>query len=168
MEVSDDPRDSWRGVLESPTHLVDHAVNTGYIDCMVKSIATAVPLKPLPAAAILVRVYLAVVVATLVILGVLSDTAPHQATSHAWGHAIVVSVFAIVLPLRLRSAQTGRRSAIRAVGLISAALFLANVIEALIPGFVPSWMRVEMYVVAALMLGVVLEVIRWAVTNEDR
>ncbi len=111
---------------------------------------------------------MAVVIATLAALVVLSFTAPNQATSNAWGHAIVVSVFAVVLPLRLRTARTGRRRAIRAVGLISAVLFLVNVIEALIPGFVPLWMRVQMFVIAALMLVVVLEIIRWAVTTEGR
>lgn len=123
---------------------------------------------PLPAASLVIRVYLAVVVATLVGLVILSFTASPLATSNAWGHAIVVSVFAIVLPLRLRSAQTGRRSAIRAVGLIATVLFLVNIVEALIPGFVPVWMRAEMYVVAALMLVVVLEVIRWTPTTDGR
>lgn len=123
---------------------------------------------PLPAASLVIRVYLAVVVATLVGLVILSFTASPLATSNAWGHAIVVSVFAIVLPLRLRSAQTGRRSAIRAVGLIATVLFLVNIVEALIPGFVPVWMRAEMYVVAALMLVVVLDVIRWTPTTDGR
>lgn len=123
---------------------------------------------PIPAAAVAVRIYLAVVIATLLGLAVLSSAGSHQATSNAWGHAIVVSVFAVVLPLRLRSARTRRRSAIRAVGLIAAVLFLVNVTEALIPGFVPAWMRAQMYVVAALMLVVVLDVIRWAVTTGRR
>jgi hypothetical protein len=121
----------------------------------------------LPRAAILVRVYLAVVVATLVALGVLSVAAPKFATTNAWGHAIVVAVFAIVLPLRLRRAQTGTRGAVRAVGLISAVLFLVNVIEALIPGFAPVWMRIDMVLVALLMVGVVLDVIRWAVMHKN-
>ena len=133
--------------------------NSGYL-------APSSTTTPLPASAVVVRVYLAVVVATLVVLVVLSSTGSPEATSNAWGHAIVVSVFAMLLPLRLRSAQTGRRSAIRAVGLISSALFLVNVVEALIPGFVPLWMRAEMYVVAALVLVVVLEVIRWVVTTK--
>lgn len=120
---------------------------------------------PLSAAAVAVRVYLAVVIATLVGLAFLSSAGSHQATNNAWGHALVVLIFAILLPLRLRSARTGRRSAIRAVGLISAVLLVVNVVEALIPGFVPTWMRAQMYVVAALMLVVVLDVIRWAVTT---
>lgn len=125
------------------------------------------PPTALPAAEPLVRIYLAVVMATFVTLAALALTAPRLATSNAWGHAIVVGVFAIVLPLRLRRAQTAKRGAIRAVGFISAILFLANVVEALIPGFVSAWMRVEMVLVALLMLGVVLDVIRWAVVNKN-
>jgi hypothetical protein len=125
------------------------------------------PARALPAAAILVRVYLAIVVLTLAALLVLTFAAPRLATTNAWGHAIVVAVFAIVLPLRLRRAQTGRRGAIRAVGLIAAVLFLVNVVEVLIPGFVPLWMQVSMVVVALLMIGVVLDAIRWAVVHEN-
>ena len=58
---------------------------------------------------------------------------------------------AVLLPLRLRSARAGRRSGLRAVGLISAALLLVNVVEATVPGFLPVWMRVEMVWVAGLM-----------------
>jgi hypothetical protein len=42
-----------------------------------------------------------------------------------------------------------------------------NVAEALIPAFVPAWMRLEMTLVALLMVGVVLDVTRWAVLNKD-
>ncbi|OFE16286.1 hypothetical protein BA895_19775 [Humibacillus sp. DSM 29435] len=138
---------------------------------MVNSSRDTAPLSastPLPAAAAAIRVYLILVIATLVGLVILAFTASPQATSNAWGHAIVVAVFAVVLPLRLRSAQAGRRSAIQAVGLISAVLFLVNVIEALIPGFVPAWMRAQMYVVAVLMLVVVLDVVRWVVIADGR
>lgn len=78
-------------------------------------------------------------------------------------------VFAIVLPLRLRRAQTGTRSAIGAVGIIAAVLLLANLIEVLIPGFIPVWMQmqVQMVLVVLLMAGVVAEVIRWAVNHKD-
>jgi hypothetical protein len=137
-------------------------VNTTHHTAHPSSTSTA-----LPAGAILVRAYLAVVVATLATLAVLAHTEPRLATTDAWGHAIVVAVFAIVLPLRLRRAQAGKRGAIRAVGLISSVLFLVNVAEALIPGFVPMWMRVDMVLVALLMIGVVLDVIRWAVVNKD-
>lgn len=121
----------------------------------------------LPLAGVLVPVYVAITVVTLLVLAVLAKLAPDQATSHAWGHAIVVVVFAVVLPLRLRSARHGDRSAVRAVGLIASVLFLVNVVEALIPDFVPTWMRWQMVVVALLMLGVVLDVVRWAVTTKQ-
>jgi hypothetical protein len=121
----------------------------------------------LPVAAGLVRVYLVLVVGTVAALVVLTYVAPRLATTNAWGHAIVVAVFAVVLPLRLRRAQVGRRGAVRAVGLISAVLLLVNVVEALIPGFVPAWMCVVMVVTAAVMAGVILDIVRWSVVHKD-
>jgi hypothetical protein len=147
---------------------IDRSVNNSYIDRVVNkpNPQTAVA-RALPVAGVLVPIYLVVVGLTLVALLVLSLVAPSLATTNGWVHTIVVAVFAIVLPLRLRRAQTGRRGAVRAVGLIAAALFLVNVVEAVIPGFVPVWMVVGMIVVALLMAGVVLDCIRWAVVNKN-
>ncbi len=103
---------------------------------------------------------MAVVVATLVVLAVLSAVAPEQAPGEAWGHAIIVTLFAVLLPLRLRAARRGSLGALRAVGLIASALFLVNVVEASIPGFVPVWMRLEMVGIAVLMAAVIGLVIR--------
>ena len=104
-----------------------------------------------------VRVYVLVVLATIAVLIVMSGLSPHLATEHAWGHAVIVAVFAVLLPLRLRSARAGNRGGLRAVGISSAVLLLVNVIEILIPGFLPEWMRIEMIGIAALMaLSVVL------------
>lgn len=113
----------------------------------------------------LVWSYVVIVALTLVALLVLGVAAPLEANENAWGHAVVVGVFAVVLPLRLRSARAGKRSAVRALGLIAAVLFVVNVVEALIPSFVPGWMRLEMLVIAVLMVGIVLEVARWAVRS---
>jgi hypothetical protein len=113
--------------------------------------------RNLAAANSVVRVYLAVAVATL---GVLSAAALRQAPREAWGHAIIVAVFAVVLPLRLRAARRGSLGALRAVGLIASALFLVNVVEASVPGFVPIWMRIEMVGIAVLMAAVIGLVIR--------
>jgi hypothetical protein len=107
-----------------------------------------------------VRVYLAVAAATLGVLAVLPAAAPRQAPREAWGHAINVAVFAVVLPLRLRAARRGSLGALRAVGLIASALFLVNVVEASVPGFVPIWMRIEMVGIAVLMAAVIGLVIR--------
>lgn len=105
---------------------------------------------------LLVRLYVVIVVATLVALAVLSAVAPRQATSEAWGHAVIVAIFGVLLPLRLRAARGGSAGALRAVGVIAAVLCLVNVVEALIPGFVPLWMRIEMIAIAVLMGLVVL------------
>ncbi|MCC3314163.1 hypothetical protein [Nocardia africana] len=87
---------------------------------------------------VLVRVYLGIALATVVALAVLSAAAPHEAPREAWGHAVIVAVFAVLLPLRLRSARRGSVAALRAVGLIAAALFLVNVVEALLPHSSPG------------------------------
>ncbi|TDN41868.1 hypothetical protein EDF64_11557 [Curtobacterium flaccumfaciens] len=120
---------------------------------------------PLQITGALVWSYVVIVALTLVALLVLGVAAPLEANENAWGHAVVVAVFAVVLPLRLRSARAGTRSAVRALGLIAAVLFVVNVVEALIPSFVPGWMRLEMLVIAVLMVGIVLEVARWAVRS---
>ncbi|WP_285590468.1 hypothetical protein [Actinomycetospora sp. NBRC 106378] len=101
----------------------------------------------------LVAAYVAITVATLVVLAVLSGAAPTLATGEAWGHAVIVGVFAVALPLRLRAARRGARRALTAVVVIASVLALVNVVEALLPAF-PGWMRGEMVVVAALMVGV--------------
>jgi hypothetical protein len=96
--------------------------------------------------------YVALVLATVIALGVLSSTAPQLATQRAWGHAVIVAVFAVVLPLRLRAARRGSVRARRAVGIIAAVLMVVNLVEAGLPGTFPIWMRREMIAVAALML----------------
>lgn len=52
-----------------------------------------------------VGIYVAIVTGTIAALGILSATAPHLATQDAWVHAVIVAVFAVVLPLRLRAAR---------------------------------------------------------------
>lgn len=116
--------------------------------------------------ALVVRVYIAVVAATLVALAVLSAVDPGQATQEAWIHAAIVAVFAVLLPLRLRSAATGSVRGLRAVGLIAAALLLVNAVEAAAPGLFPVWMRVEMIGIALLMAGVILLVVRERIRHE--
>ena len=108
----------------------------------------------------LVACYVAIVVATLVVLAVLSGVDPSQATSEAWWHAVIIGVFALLLPLRLRAARHGSQRAVTAVAVIAAALLVVNLVEALIPSLFPTWMRIEMVVIAVLMAAVVLVVRR--------
>ena len=116
--------------------------------------------RPLDLVPSLVRVYLVVVGATLAALAVLSVTAPRLAPQEAWVHAVIVTVFAVLLAARARSAARGGARALRAVGWISAVLLVANVVEAVVPGLFPVWMRVEMIGIAVLMGAVVLAVVR--------
>ena len=107
----------------------------------------------LGAAPLLVGVYVAISVATLAGLAVLSALAPVQATSSAWGHAVVVVVFAVLLPLRVRAAARGSVRALGACMVISVVVLVVNVVEAALPHAFPVWMRVDMLVVAATMLA---------------
>ncbi|MGI8680355.1 MAG: hypothetical protein ACR2LX_17040 [Jatrophihabitans sp.] len=108
----------------------------------------------------LVAVYVVVVLATIAALAVLSRTDSDQATADAWVHAVIVGVFAVVLPVRLRAARRGSRRAVVAVGIIATVLLVVNVVEALIPGLFPIWMRIEMAGIAVLMAAVAVLVLR--------
>jgi hypothetical protein len=119
------------------------------IDHMVNSNSTEQQLVS-PALSRLIFSYIFVVILTVVALAIFSVVAPAEATPDAWGHAIVVAIFAVVLPLRLRAARRGSRRALTAVGIIAIVLVVVNVVEALIPNFVPVWMRAEMGGIAVL------------------
>lgn len=104
----------------------------------------------------LVVAYAAGMVGTVVALAILSGAAPGQAPQEAWGHAVIVTVLAFVLLMRLRSARAGSARALMALGVIAAVLLVANVVEASLPGAFPGWMRVEMGLIAVLMAAVLV------------
>ncbi|WP_406146413.1 hypothetical protein [Streptomyces sp. NBC_01012] len=101
----------------------------------------------------LVAGYVVVVLGTLAALAVLAVVTPRLATSEAWGHTVIVAVFAVVLPLRTRAALRGSPSGLRALTVIGCVLLVVNLVEAALPGAFPVWMRVEMLVIAAMMLA---------------
>ncbi|UNO38434.1 hypothetical protein [Streptomyces sp. MST-110588] len=107
---------------------------------------------PLTKAKRLVGAYVAVTFGTLAALAVMTVAAPSLATSEAWGHSVIVAVFAVVLVLRTRAALKGSRTGIRALTVIGGVLLVVNLLEAALPGVFPAWMRVEMLVIAAMML----------------
>jgi hypothetical protein len=132
------------------------------IDRMVnKSLPETPPAARTAAVSRVVGLYVGVTLGTLVALTVISAVAPGLAPREAWGHEVVVAVFAGLLCVRVRAARRGSDRALRAVGVITAVLCLANIVEATVPGF-PSWMRVEMAATAALMLWA------WLLTRADR
>lgn len=94
--------------------------------------------------------YASLTVATVVALVVLSGAAPDLATDEAWGHALIVLVFAVLLPLRMRAARKGSTRALRAVTVIALVLLVVNLVEAALPHAFPVWMRLEMVAVALL------------------
>jgi hypothetical protein len=118
----------------------------------------------LRALTLVVGLYLGVAAGTVLALALLEATAPHLAPQAAWIHAVVVVVFAAVLPVRLHAARRGGRSALRAVGVIAGVLLLANVVVALVPDLLPTWMRWEMVAIALLMGVAVLLVVRAALS----
>lgn len=115
----------------------------------------------------LILTYVTIALASVVALTILQVTAPRFTSTDAWVHAAIVAVFAVVLPLRLRGVRVGRRRALRAVGIISGVLVAANAVEASIPGFVPAWMRVQMVIVAAIMLASVGLVVSIALAENN-
>ncbi|WP_344983585.1 hypothetical protein [Deinococcus rubellus] len=96
--------------------------------------------------------------ATLTTLGVLllkrNDAA--FATSEAWTHAGIVCIFAVVLLSVVRRAAAGGRGAYRRLQIVSAVLPVVSLLEAVIPGLFPTWMRVEQLSYAGLLLAVAL------------
>lgn len=98
----------------------------------------------------LVATYVVLTIASIVALVVLAARGSDQATSEAWGHAIIVVVFCVLLPLRIRAARRGSRSAARAVAIIAVVVLVVNLVEAVLPTF-PAWMRVQMAAVVVVM-----------------
>ncbi|MFJ4434640.1 hypothetical protein [Streptomyces sp. NPDC088923] len=117
--------------------------------------------QQLGAVSVLVGVYAAAMVGTIVVLAVMASMAPEEATDEAWGHALIVMFFAILLLVRLRSARSGSTRAVRALGIIATAVLVVNLVEAALPGVFPGWMRVEMMAIA-LWMSVLLILVRRA------
>jgi hypothetical protein len=106
-----------------------------------------------------VAVYVVLAIGTVAALVVITLVAPQQAGEEAWWHAVIVAVFAVLLPLRLRAARRGSARACTAVAVIAAVLVVVNLVEATLPAF-PGWMRVEMVVIAGLMAVVGIVAVR--------
>lgn len=120
----------------------------------------AAPSPQLGAVSWTVGVYVVVALGTVLALVVTASSAPTWATDEAWGHAVVAAVIAVLLPLRLRAARRGSGRALGAVTVIAGVLVVVNLVEAALPGVFPSWMRVEMVAIAALMLALALLCVR--------
>ena len=97
--------------------------------------------------------YVALSAATLIAVIAFSVSVPRLATPEAWGHAVIVAVLAVLLPLRLRAARHGSRTGLNAAFVIALVLVAINGVEAALPGVFPGWMRIEMMLVALIMLG---------------
>ncbi|WP_195909180.1 hypothetical protein [Microlunatus sp. Gsoil 973] len=98
--------------------------------------------------------YVGLTVAALIAPVVMTGLAPQLATDEAWGHQIIVAVFAVLLPLRMRAARRGSTGAVRAVMIIAVVVGVVNLVEAVLPVF-PLWMRIVMLVVVVTMAALV-------------
>ena len=87
------------------------------------------------AASVVVRAYVVLTAATVAALIVMSAVAPRLATSNAWGHAVIVVIFVILQPLRMRAARKGSTRALRGVTIMAVAVLAVNVVEAALPQF---------------------------------
>lgn len=100
-------------------------------------------------------VYAALTALSIVLLVIFSVAAPSLATSDAWGHAIIVAIFAFALPLRLRATRKNPTArGVHACVIIAAVLLAVNLVEAFLPMF-PGWMRAEMAVIVLLMIALI-------------
>ncbi|AKU15856.1 hypothetical protein [Luteipulveratus mongoliensis] len=106
---------------------------------------------------IFISVFAAVSAATLVVAYVLRDHAD-EVTSTVWirGSLVLLSSLAL-LWFASRAAAGHERSFVR-LRLISVVVLVALVVMAALPGVLPTWMRVEHVIGAALMLAVVIRV----------
>lgn len=100
---------------------------------------------------VLIVIYVASVAATVIALAVLAVLRPAEAPVEAWVHMAIVAAFAVLLPIRARSARRGSLGAFRSIGIIAVVLALVNAIEAVIFVLLPVWLRIEMVGTAVLM-----------------
>jgi isoprenylcysteine carboxyl methyltransferase (ICMT) family protein YpbQ len=141
--------------MRSIRRYIDQMVNTGSNE--ITEASTSAGLRPVSA---VVAGYVVLTAATIVTLIILEGTARHLATKDAWGHAVIVLVFAVLLPLRLRAARKGSADALRALAIIASALLVVNAVEAALPHAFPGWMRIEMVVIVVLMAVLLSMVVR--------
>jgi hypothetical protein len=102
---------------------------------------------------VLLLVYLAATVATHAVLAVRRDDTAF-ATDEAWGHAIVVLVFAALLVPAASRAARGSRGAYRRLLIVSIVIPVASVVLVALPHLLPEWMRIEQAAYGALLLVV--------------
>jgi hypothetical protein len=102
---------------------------------------------------VLLLAYLLATVATLAVLAVRHDDAAF-ATDEAWGHAIVVLAFAVLLLPAASRAAAGSRGAYRRLRIVSVVIPAVSVVLVALPHLLPTWMRVEQAAYGVLLLVV--------------
>jgi hypothetical protein len=76
-------------------------------------------------------------------------------TQDAWVHAAILLAFAVVLVRVAQRAASGDRRAYLRLRIIGLVVPIASIVEALIPGLFPGWMRVEQLLYGLWLLAVV-------------
>lgn len=102
---------------------------------------------------ILLATYLAATVATIGVLAARrADTA--FASDEAWGHAVVVLAFAVLLVPAGSRAAAGSRGAYRRLLVVSVVIPLVSIVLVALPHLLPPWMRIEQAAYGVLLLTV--------------
>ena len=97
--------------------------------------------------------YLAATVATVAFLAWKNDD--HAlVTQHAWGHEVILLVFAVVLVRVAGRAAAGNPRAYLRLRIVAIVVAVASLVVAAIPGFLPEWMRVEQLLYGILVAAV--------------
>jgi hypothetical protein len=102
---------------------------------------------------VLLFAYLLATVATIGVLVVRHEDRGF-ATDEAWGHAIVVLVFAVLLVPAAARAARGSRGAYRRLLVVSIVIPVVSVVLVALPDLLPPWMRVEQAAYGVLLLVV--------------
>ena len=102
---------------------------------------------------VLCVVYLAATVVTLGFLAWKNGDAS-LVTDEAWVHAIILLALAVVLVRVAKRAEAGSRRGYLRLRIVGLVVPLASLVEALIPGLFPTWMRIEQALYGVLLLAV--------------
>jgi hypothetical protein len=137
--------------LTSRAHLFDHVAKR--LTVRSKELLVTAARSRFHAIRILLLAYLLATVATLAVLGVRHADAAF-ATDEAWGHAIVVLAFAVLLIPAASRAAAGSRGAYRRLRIVSVVIPVVSVVLVALPHLLPPWMRVEQAAYGVLLLVV--------------
>ncbi|AGZ40814.1 hypothetical protein AFR_12640 [Actinoplanes friuliensis DSM 7358] len=103
--------------------------------------------------------YLVVSVAAVVVLAVLSVSAPQQAPTTAWVRAVIVAVTSVLTVIFAHRAAAGHERALLRLRILVPIILVAVVLVLLfLP--LPAWMVIEQLLCGVLLLGLAILIFR--------